>query len=204
MNRLKAITVLIGAVLLLSTATASAGPNDPSYRGDDNSVHAIFDWVSDQQTAWETTLFETGPSIYPLDQTTPSASDNGLDTTILLPNFIDQLPIKLMRIQLSFRGPVLGSDVTGGVHAHAPQLTSWSIVGGSGTGSADFHWVDIEILPNPDWETITIFGWETGNIIPGNLLQIEIDTVSIIPEPATMTLLALGGLALLRLRRRAA
>ena len=204
MNRFKAIAVFITAVLLLSAGPASAGL-DPSYRGDANSVHVIFDWVSHQQAQWQTSLFETGPSTYPLEPTVPVATDDGTDTRILLPNFIDPLPLKLMRIQLFFDGAVSGDLIAYDVYASDPVSTSWSVVGGSGPVNTNTHWIDIEIIPNPDWERITIFGSVTGGgVIPGNLYRIEVDTVSVIPEPATLSLLAIGGLALLRRRRRAA
>ena len=66
----------------------------------------------------------------------------------------------------------------------------------------DFRRFDIEIRPNPDWEQITIFGSTPDNIIPGNLLTIEVDTISF-PEPAALSMLAIGSLAMLRRKRRA-
>ncbi len=108
MKLITTITLLATAVILLSAGPASAVLLDPSYRGDPNSVHAIFDWVSHTQADWETTLFETGPSNFPLNPTVPLATDSGTNTTIILPNFIDPLPLKLMRIQLFFDGAVSG------------------------------------------------------------------------------------------------
>ena len=201
MKLITTITLLATAVILLSAGPASAVLLDPSYRGDPNSVHAIFDWVSHTQADWETTLFETGPSNFPLNPTVPLATDSGTNTTIILPNFIDPLPLKLMRIQLFFDGAVSGDLIGYDLVAFDPQPTSWQIVDGSGPEDSNFHWVDIEIWPNPDWEEIIIYGNTGGNVIPGNLLRIEIDTVSV-PEPATLSLLGLGGLLALLRRKR--
>ncbi len=52
---------LTAAVVLVSAGTASAGPFDPAYRGDDNSVHAVFDWVN-FGVPWDVTEFSTGAS----------------------------------------------------------------------------------------------------------------------------------------------
>ena len=182
--------LLTTAVMLVRAGPASALSNDPDYRGDSNYVHAIFDW--DSPSAWDTTLFEIGPSNYQLDPTVPAASDDGLNTVIDLPNFIDPLPFKLMRIQMFFDGPVSGELITAEITAFDPQgPTLVSLVGSSGPGESFEHYLDFEIFPNPDREQITIIGNSNANILPGNLLTIEVDTISL-PEPATLMVLALG------------
>jgi hypothetical protein len=201
--RINLVALVAAACVLTTAGTASAGPFDPSYRGAANSVHAIFDWVSFDQEDWETSLFETGPSNFPLaDPNTPKASDDGTNTMIYLPNFIDPLELKLMRIQMFFDGPVLGELIGIEVIAHDPLPTDVQLVGGSGPGDSGEHYVDIEIRPNPDSEWITIFGNTGGNFLPGNLLTIEIDTISMIPEPSTLALGALGLLGIGYRRRK--
>ncbi|MCP4591430.1 MAG: PEP-CTERM sorting domain-containing protein [bacterium] len=200
-RRVTSAVLLATAFVLVSAGPASAGPFDPTYRGDDNSVHAIFDWVSFGQADWNTSLFETGSSTYALDASNPLATDDGTDTTVLLPNFIDPLPLKLMRIQMGFDGEVSGDLIAIDLLIGDPLPTSWNVVGGSGPGDGHWHYIDVEITPNPDWEEITIFGNSGANLIPGNFLALEIDTVSL-PEPASLSLLTLGGLALVRRRRR--
>ncbi|MEM9083332.1 MAG: hypothetical protein AAGB34_07030 [Planctomycetota bacterium] len=176
---------------------AYAGPFDPAYRDQPNSVHAIFSFQG--TGSWTTDTFSTGPAGFPLDPTNPSASDNGVDTTIVLPNFIDELPLKMIRLQLFFNGPVPDDLIRLGVEAFDPQSTDSIIVGGS-SGLLSTHFLDIEIRPNPDWERITIFGDSPGNIIPGNLFRIEIDTISI-PTPGTTATLGLAALLAIRRRR---
>jgi hypothetical protein len=53
----------------------------------------------------------------------------------------------------------------------------------------------IEVIPNPEGE------WITFDFLPStNIEEIVIDTVCIVPEPTALSLLAIGGLALLRRR----
>lgn len=192
--------LLSATIVAMGTNLASAGPFDPAYRGDANSIHAIFDWVA-SATDWEVSVFETGPSQFPLDPTEPAASDDGTDTSIILPNFIDPLPLKQMRIQMFFDGPVSGDLIGLEVFAFDPEDAIVNFVGGSGPVDSNVHFIDIEIVPNPDWEQIIIFGNTGGNVIPGNLLTIEIDTVSI-PEPSTLTLAVLTLFGLVGYGRR--
>ena len=217
----RSLVVLVAATALLGSVAFANGVVDPvpDYRGDPNSVHAIFEWQPGGDSGspdnvqslgvlygyWSTTLFETVAGAYPLDPTTPQAFDDGLNTTVELPNFIDPLPIKHMRITMGFDGPVDFGLLQAAINVSAvdPQGTpTWGIVGGGEliNGSVAYY-VDIDIEPNPDSETIAILGDVNANIVPGNLLTIEIDTVSV-PEPMTMSLLAAGGLALLKRKRK--
>ncbi len=201
--RTLSLVIVILAIGIVSTVTAPARaitPSyDPNYRGDPNSVHAVFDWAG-STAPWTLTTFETGQSAYPLADVQASATDDGLDTTIELPNFIDPLSTKLMRIQLSFDGPVAGDLLSVEVEAFDPETTIVNILGGS-SGLDLVHYIDVEIFPNPDWERIIIFGNDVANIVPGNLLAVEIDTVSL-PEPATLGVLTLGLISTLLKRKR--
>lgn len=207
-SKVRRSTLMISSVSLVAVVVlAVAGPAwavvpsyTPSYRGDPNSVHAIFDWGSD---AWNVTLFESVSGGYPLDQTSASASDDGMDVTVILPNFIDPLPMKLMRIQLFFDGPVDSDLLEGEITAYDPTgAVVVNDAGDLGSVTASVLYFDFELFPNPDWEQAVLYGNENANILPGNLLRMEFDTVSIIPEPATLGVLLAGGLAaMLRWRR---
>ena len=195
---ISSVSLVFAVVLAGAGQVGAVTPSyTPEYRGYPNSVHAIFDRFS---TAWQMTVFESVSGGYPLDSTTPSASDDGIDTTIFLPNFIDPLSVKCMRIQMFFDGAVSSEAIDGDIIGYDPTgQTQVNYVGGS-TGTANVHYVDFEIFPNPDWEEIVLFGNEGANVMPGNLLKVEIDTVSL-PEPATLGLLVAGGLAMLVRKR---
>ncbi len=213
--KITSTAIAIVAIILLSSDVANAGLYDPSYRGADNSVHAIFgaSLIFDSQDSsisvdWYDVLFETGPSIYDLDSSLPGVFINGDDAVIGLPNFIDPLPLKRMRIQMAFGTPIPGDEVPIiDILAYDPLPTDWTIVGSSGAGVSNVHYIDSEIWPNPNSEQITLFGGAVygiqntpEGITVSGLMTLEIDTVSV-PEPATMSLLAMGGLTMLRRRR---
>ncbi len=153
--KVKFVALLATAVVLATAAPASAGSFDPAYRGDANSVHAIFDWVSIPATDWATSLFEPGPSAFPLDPTDPSAFDDGENTTIILPNFIDPLDVKFLRIQMGFDGEVNGSLIAMDVVGHDPE-GAVAIEVNRSDGFSHEHFIDWEIYPNPDWEEILL------------------------------------------------
>ncbi len=121
-------------------------------------------------------------------------------------NWIDEEPWKLLRIQVTYvdtlsNGPpiitdALGYDVpVGGPYVGGLFGEFGPIVLGLDP-LTEYYYEDWFIEPNPDWEQIQ-FILPMGTIVE----QIVIDTVSV-PEPATMSLLALGGLAVLRRRRK--
>ena len=56
--------IIILSFLTFSTTTF-AGLNDPDYRGDENSVHLVFD--RNGPDYWNMDTFEIGPSAYSLD-----------------------------------------------------------------------------------------------------------------------------------------
>jgi hypothetical protein len=198
--RIKLVALMAAVCVLTTAGSASAGPFNPSYRGEPNSVHAVFDWQA-PATDWITSAFTALTSSYPLDITPAKASDDGMDTMISLPNFIDELELKLMRIQLFFDEPVSVDSIGIEVIAHDPLPTTSQQVGSSGPGTSVAHYIDFEIRPNPDAEWITIFGNTGGGVFPGNLRSIEIDTISI-PEPGTLALSALGLLGIVCCRRK--
>ena len=199
----KNMSVIYFLLVISLCAVTFAGPVEwiPPYRGAPNSVYAAFE-VDPASGEWLITTFETGPSEFPLADFIPLAVeepiDNGSIVTVWLPNFIDELPFKLMRIQLSYDQEVFGGSIGLGLEASDPEGAQWNIIGGSGPIMSTEHYFDIEIIPNPDSEIFFVVRYlDDGSIAPSGLNTIEVDTVSA-PEPASMALLGLGCLGILR------
>jgi len=128
-----------------------------------------------------------------------------------LPNWVDEMPLKLMRVQTHFITPSIETLVAGVGNLQAfegpdPVLDISELSTtlfpidvlpdtGSGTPVVGVLVQDFAMMPNPDWEYLEIYVPE-GTAVG----QVVIDTVSI-PEPATLLLLAVGSLTTL-LRRR--
>jgi hypothetical protein len=119
-----------------------------------------------------------------------------------LPNWIDDLPIKYMRVQLTWLNNLLpplsvtsqaldsGNPVIG-------QIAYVSPLQPDAAGVSVYQYYDFTFQPNPDFERIQIV------LQPNAVLsQVVIDTVSTIPEPGTLAILGFGAAALVRRRRR--
>lgn len=126
-----------------------------------------------------------------------------------VPNWIDQEPLKLLRVQITYQGPaptttVFGSlgvpgssdAVTEQLAAHVDVTTGLPPTLPPGTS---YFYDDWTIQPNPDWEQVVVFMSE-GTFVD----QVVIDSISFVPEPSSAVLVALGlsGLLLARGRRR--
>lgn len=198
---------LFVAIMLAIPWSFAAGDdlNPPPYRGDPLSVHAHwstgtsgqfglmnFSWVDDNDPS--TQLYPSEP-FYLFDP-----ASGGYDFQI--PNFIDELPLKLLRLQLTWEGttqpPVsivaLGQDLGQGVPGIVTYYSSPLVFTQPDGG---YQYFDIEFRPNPDFEMLHI------ELAPdAQLAQVVIDSVSTIPEPATMGLLGIGAMTLLIRRKR--
>ncbi len=113
-------------------------------------------------------------------------------------NWVDLEPEKYLRVQMTFTdggngapditqvegfGPVSGGDPHQ-TFADPPMMVD-----------ANHFYQDFIIMPNPDWEQIEFF-LPMGTSVD----QLIIESVSV-PEPATMSLIALGAIAILKRRR---
>jgi hypothetical protein len=191
------LATVIGAVFPWSGALGD-NLNPPSYVGNPLSVHAEWQLVAGttglnliQSNSVDDTDPATVLSSVPFSfQVKPNSTNQ---YQFQLPNWIDQMPEKYMRLQLTWQGtaqPPLnvvsngldnGITVPGGIAAVSPIYTML-------TGY--YQYFDFIFKPNPDSERIGV------QLPPdGHLTQVVVDTVST-PEPATMGLLALGGLAI--------
>jgi hypothetical protein len=213
------LAVCLAIVVALWAAPAAAHDlNPPEWRGDPLSaffhwewtgglfVDFEYDWVGpDDPTSW----YEWHGGDPMLESWL--IPDEGEMIFIWLPNFIDDLPLKLARVQINWEGPstsppqidefeTYGWD--GWTNADAPGVIAYSSPIQPWTqpdGGYQYH--DLEFRPNPDHEHIRIWAPEGVRVN-----QIVIDTISTVPEPSALVLLAVGGMVGLAVppRRRAA
>lgn len=141
----------------------------------------------------------------------PTITQDGPIYTIIFPDWVDNQPLKLGRIQLYWVSsdptlfPVMdpalfpGTGITGfeGTDSNPGVVVDQSPVAGSIPG----YYFDFIIRPNPDHEQIsfTFFSGATGGLSTAQLQEVDIDTVSI-PEPVMISWLGLGGLIAFRRR----
>lgn len=184
-------------VLLLSPAVHADDLAPPPYRGEPHSVLAKFDLFGGTQPG-PPDQFNAVGGIYPLDPLTPGIGAGMFDPTrnaitypVFLPNFIDPLPLKRIRVQYSWFGNPTGPIGDAMTDAILPSPGgAVQLVGGTppvlvpGSGNVFHRWDDYEIIPNPDSERFEI------SFINADPRWIVIDTISI-PEPSAVVL---GGL----------
>ncbi len=192
------------AVAWLSAAPPACGDDlaPPSFRGQPHSVMAKFALGGGQDE------FNAVPGIYPLDPLQPmigqgmtDPTNNSLVYPVALPNFIDPLPLKLIRIQYSWFGSTTGNPGDAAainilpspagavqlVNATPPVLVPGSV-------NLYHRWDDYEIRPNPDSERFEIAFFDA------DPRWLVIDTISL-PEPSAAALLGLAMLGFLARKR---
>ena len=184
--------------------------NPASYRFDPLSVYAHWEvdpattalnltsWSSEDDTDPTTNLF---PAL-PTDVVPPGGGTGigGKSYEFYLPNWIDELPVKYMRLQLTWQfvpDPPLDILISGveGTTGVPATLAFTSLITPVGPDTF-YQYYDFEFYPNPDQERWTVFLEDNAQLV-----QVVADTVSTIPEPATMAILGFGGLVLFRKRK---
>jgi len=203
-NLIQSYFILI--ILLVSSFVLADDLNPPSYRGGPLSVHTH--WLADASGQLYLDQFfsvddadPTATYLYPLQPTVFMNPTTGI-YDFRIPNFVDELPLKLLRLQLTWIGttmPPLGVSALGNDNYQwlpgVVTFISSPLVFTQPDGG--YQYFDIEFKPNPDWETINI------QLSPdAQLVQVVIDSISTIPEPATMGLLAFGSIAVMRYRKK--
>lgn len=195
----------VAAILTFSWGIARGDDlNPPPYRGNPLSVNAQWNLVPGSTilnlTNWSS-VDDTDPSTYLYPNFTPTAQiqPNGGIYQLQLPNWVDNMPLKDMRLQLAWAGtnqvPInLFSEGLDGVNLIQATITGISPV--IPTSAGFYQYIDFQFLPNPDFERIHVELPATNY-----LTQAVVDTVSTVPEPATIGLLGLGVLGLLKRRR---
>lgn len=199
--------LVLGMCLILGLSWTSAHGDDlnpPDYRGGPLSVYAHwsgddtgglylegFSWVDDN---------DPDTYLYPLDLAEWFPRPETGSYLFEVPNFVDEMPIKYLRLQLTWTGTTLPP-----LDVHSAGMESGDLVPGIITYVSEplvftqpdggYQYFDIEYRPNPDFEWIHI------QLHPdAHLTQVVVDSISI-PEPATLGLLVLGGLVMSRRRR---
>lgn len=209
-NNLLKSCLLVAIALLISWNFVLADDlNPPSYRGLPLSVHAH--WSGDtglpMQPDWHW-IDDTDPATYLFPGLSPSfivigdPAGSGSIYQFTVPNIVDELPLKLLRIQLTWVGTTKppidisahglegNGDVTGVVaFASSPNIYTQPDGG--------YQYFDIEFRPNPDYEVIDIYLPEKAELV-----QVVIDSISTVPEPATLSILALGGVVMMYRRNK--
>ena len=218
------IAILCGVLLSVTECAFADDLNPPPYRGGTRSTLAEWDFDQDGENPLApdgdlpTVIGDFAPVLnaalpgnapYPsgfantnLTYTGQGFLNNGTATFPLsfnVPNWIDLEPIKFLRLQVTYTGPTPTTQVTGFLGAPGDSALVSEILVNTvpGTiGNSLYFYQDWELRPNPDWEQVALL------LQPGTFIdQVVIDTIST-PEPSTITLVAIGVLALGRVARR--
>lgn len=205
----------LAGMLLTACNMVFAGYTAAPYAGAPNSTSSTWNYNGDWYTGSSASHLSSFSHVdqFPLSQNdngcgpgVPCLINSGAGTPldIYQPNFVDPLPVKLLRIQYKFvmsalgepGVDVIGFDPTiGSAHGQLLQSsfqTDTFLTDGVFLSYGLQDWI---IHPNPDYERITFT-----NANSTELREIMIDTISI-PEPGTLLLLGSALLAL-RLARR--
>ncbi|MFN3167048.1 MAG: PEP-CTERM sorting domain-containing protein [Phycisphaeraceae bacterium] len=180
------------------TTTVADGSEVPLIAGDGFGFPADPDVLPDFDIAW---VPYDGDGGY-------LGGANGIGDGTLnfrVPNWIDEEPLKIIRVQITYApaptggSPFIDEIIPFDSTAPIDSIANVGVFDGpiAGDPAGRHHRLEIwEIEPNPDFESIRV-------VVPAGVLvdQVVIDTISTVPEPASLSLLALGALSARRHRR---
>lgn len=196
------------AVLAVSTNAHAAFEFDTNWTHtvwDPNDGVVLFD--HDPGSVWPIVQFDPNQPPYVIESGGVVQTVGGVVGQILqltIPNFYDPLPVKNLKVMFFGDNPsaqgfdiprvvdIIGGDSEFGVPAPSLPVIGSFVNGFTEPTQVTEYWT---MQPNPDFETVKVFIPETFNVV-----AVEVWTESI-PEPASMALLALGGMAMVRRRR---
>ncbi len=197
------LLVTLVAAGLLGSTTWAVDLEPPAYRGEPNSVMAKADLTMSPPTL---ALSEGANPTYllsavPESITGPVTTTDGLLYGVDLPNYIDNLPLKMMRVQYSWFGQQGDAKTTSILVNPNPPGGSIQLVFSSpivpvpGTVNLFHRYDDFELRPNPDNEQLQV------EFINADPQWLVIDTISI-PEPSTVLLMGAASVLLVGVRSR--
>jgi hypothetical protein len=126
------------------------------------------------------------------DEATNFTARTYLSINLVLPNYDVLNPLKVVWVDIG-DAVIYNEDISISASGHGIPSTQYTYEILPGRGDAEFG---VKIWPNPETEEIGMFfGWGTV------LDYVHVDTICI-PEPATICLLGLGALSLLRKRKK--
>lgn len=207
MARLPLLTV--GVVLTMVCAPALADDfAPPSWRGDPLSTLYAWEFATnanplDPDGSPPMVAGDYGPLEATINGLTWIQGDgdgawvcagNGGSVILDLPNWVDLEEIKYIRVQVTFGSvapTVSVSAMDFGNETYIDHGRDERVIVDSTHLYEDWY-----IMPNPNWEQIAI-----AVPVGGSIDEIVVDTISM-PEPATLSILALGALAAVVRRKR--
>ena len=203
-KKLVQYTAIAVIVALSGPVTLGDDLNPPDYRGDPLSVHAHWNVIPGTpfleltDFSWQDDA-DPGTTLHPLRPPDPVEPTGDKDYQFDLPNWIDEMPVKYMRLQLTWMfipdEPTIDISGVDGIDPVPGNIVFTSPVENVAPETY-YQYYDIEFYPNPDVERWTVFLPDSAELV-----QTVADTVSTIPEPATLSVLGLGSLVLLRRRK---
>jgi len=212
---------VIGCMLMLAPLASADDVAPPQWRGVDRTVFA--EWTFDRpdtdadnwsshpgEVEMETPYYEVDESsvfheTYGTRQNVWEINDDfGLD--FYMPNFPDG-EYKDGWIQITYLVdedylPIVDPDLyVEGEHEYDVDWDHSGTVYHEDGWITDTFWFYIEPNPEGEWIGLYVDEGEEGSFYPAYIDQVIIDTICV-PEPATLSLLAVAGVAVIRRRRK--